>query len=66
MPEPSDLDRLAVRRQFDRRSESPGPADFLFREVERRMIERSSGWENAVVPGLTSQSLIHGASRRMA
>ena len=40
MPEPSDLDRLAVRRQFDRRSESPGPADFLFREVERRMIER--------------------------
>ena len=40
MPEPSDLDRLAVRRQFDRRSEYPGQADFLFREVERRMIER--------------------------
>lgn len=40
MPEPSDLDRLAVRRQFDRRSQSPGQADFLFREVERRMIER--------------------------
>jgi malonyl-CoA O-methyltransferase len=31
---------LAVRRQFDRRSQSPGQADFLFREVERRMIER--------------------------
>jgi malonyl-CoA O-methyltransferase len=40
MPEPSDLDRLAVCRQFDRRSEYPGQADFLFREVERRMIER--------------------------
>jgi malonyl-CoA O-methyltransferase len=40
MPEPSDLDRLAVRRQFDRRAESAGRADFLLREVERRMIER--------------------------
>ncbi len=40
MPEPSDLDRLAIRRQFDRRTESPGRADFLIREVERRMIER--------------------------
>lgn len=40
MPEPSDLDRLAIRRQFDRRIESPGRADFLIREVERRMIER--------------------------
>ena len=40
MPEPSDLDRLAVRRQFDRRTEFPGRADFLIREVERRMIER--------------------------
>lgn len=40
MPEPSDLDRSAVRRQFDRRAAGPGPADFLLREVERRMLER--------------------------
>jgi malonyl-CoA O-methyltransferase len=40
MPEPSDLDRSAVRRQFDRRSARPDPADFLLREVERRMFER--------------------------
>ena len=30
-----------------------------------RMMDRSSGWENAVVPGLTNTSLIHGASSRM-
>jgi malonyl-CoA O-methyltransferase len=40
MPEPSDLDRTAVRRQFDRRATQPDPADFLLREVERRMFER--------------------------
>jgi malonyl-CoA O-methyltransferase len=40
MPEPSDLDRSAVRRQFDRRASPPDPADFLLREVERRMFER--------------------------
>jgi len=40
MAEPSDLDRSSVRRQFDRRAASPDPADFLLREVERRMLER--------------------------
>lgn len=40
MAEPSDLDRTSVRRQFDRRAASPDPADWLLREVERRMIER--------------------------
>ena len=40
MPEPSDLDRSAVRRQFDRRSSQPEAADFLLREIERRMLER--------------------------
>ncbi|MFM1987054.1 MAG: hypothetical protein RJA99_11 [Pseudomonadota bacterium] len=40
MAEPSDLDRRSVRRQFDRRAASPDPADWLLREVERRMIER--------------------------
>jgi malonyl-CoA O-methyltransferase len=40
MPEPSDLDRSAVRRQFDRRSARQDPAEFLLREVERRMFER--------------------------
>jgi malonyl-CoA O-methyltransferase len=39
-PEPSDLDRSAVRRQFDRRADGPDAADFLPREVERRMFER--------------------------
>lgn len=39
MPEPSDLDRTAVRRQFDRRARDDG-ADFLLREVEGRMLER--------------------------
>lgn len=40
MPDPSDLDRSAVRRQFDRRAAAPDPGDFLLREVERRMLER--------------------------
>jgi malonyl-CoA O-methyltransferase len=40
MPDPSDLDRSAVRRQFDRRADVPDPGDFLLREVERRMLER--------------------------
>lgn len=37
MPAPSDLDRSAVRRQFDRRVHDGG---FLPREVESRMFER--------------------------
>jgi malonyl-CoA O-methyltransferase len=40
MPEPSVLDRAAVRRQFDRRAGTADAADFLLREVERRMLER--------------------------
>ena len=40
MPEPSVLDRAAVRRQFDRRAGRVDPADFLLREIERRMFER--------------------------
>ena len=40
MPEPSDLDRSSVRRQFERRAQQPDPADFLLREVEHRMVER--------------------------
>jgi len=40
MPEPSDLARSAVRRQFDRRPAAPDAADWLLREVERRMLER--------------------------
>ena len=35
-----DLDPLAVRRQYSRRAASPGRADFLFAEVESRMLER--------------------------
>jgi len=35
-----DLDPSAVRRQFSRRAASPGRADFLFAEVEARMLER--------------------------
>lgn len=35
-----DLDPKAVRRQFSRRANSPGRADFLFAEVEARMLER--------------------------
>lgn len=37
---PSDLDPKAVRRQYSRRARSPGRADFLFAEVEARMLER--------------------------
>jgi len=37
---PSDLDPRAVRLQFDRRARRIADADFLLREVERRMIER--------------------------
>jgi malonyl-CoA O-methyltransferase len=40
MAEPSDLDRASVRRQFDRRAAAPDPADWLHREIERRMLER--------------------------
>jgi malonyl-CoA O-methyltransferase len=49
MKQPSDLvpssepharDRLAVRRQFDRRVAWPDPAAFLVREVASRMFER--------------------------
>jgi malonyl-CoA O-methyltransferase len=42
-PEPSDLDRSSVRRQFDRRADRADGGeggDFLSREVERRMLER--------------------------
>lgn len=35
-----DLDPLAVRRQFDRRARRLADADFLLREVERRMLAR--------------------------
>ncbi|GMV02255.1 MAG: hypothetical protein AMXMBFR52_19110 [Burkholderiales bacterium] len=35
-----DLDPLAVRRQFSRRAATPGRADFLFAEVEARMLGR--------------------------
>jgi malonyl-CoA O-methyltransferase len=40
MSSPPDLDRSAVRRQFDRRAASFERADYLLREVERRMLER--------------------------
>lgn len=36
----SDLDPVAVRRQFDRRTARIARADFLLREVERRMLDR--------------------------
>jgi len=35
-----DLDPAAVRRQFDRRAQRLAGADFLLREVERRMLAR--------------------------
>jgi len=35
-----DRDRRAVRRQFDRRTAWPDPADFLLREVSARMLDR--------------------------
>ncbi|HVL58562.1 MAG TPA: class I SAM-dependent methyltransferase, partial [Burkholderiaceae bacterium] len=31
---------MAVRRQFGRRTAEPDAADFLLREIERRMFER--------------------------
>lgn len=37
---PSDLDPRAVRLQFDRRVRRIAQADFLLREIERRMLER--------------------------
>ncbi len=40
MPAPSDLDPRAVRLQFGRRTARLARADFLLREVERRMLER--------------------------
>jgi malonyl-CoA O-methyltransferase len=40
MSTPPDLDRMAVMRQFDRRARRIDGADFLLREVERRMFER--------------------------
>jgi malonyl-CoA O-methyltransferase len=40
MSTPSLLDPLAVRRQFARRPQRIARADFLLREVERRMLER--------------------------
>lgn len=39
-PQPSDLDRSSVRRQFDRRADAADPGGFLLREVEHRMFER--------------------------
>jgi len=35
-----DLDPAAIRRQFDRRAQRLARADFLLREVERRMLAR--------------------------
>lgn len=35
-----DLDPVAVRRQFSRRAAAPGRADYLFAEVEARMLGR--------------------------
>jgi malonyl-CoA O-methyltransferase len=40
MANPPDIDRMAVMRQFDRRAPRFERADYLFREVERRMLER--------------------------
>lgn len=40
MPNASDLDPTAVRRQFARRAGRLQEADFLLREAERRMLER--------------------------
>lgn len=37
---PPDLDPLAVRRQFGRRARQLARADFLWREIESRMLER--------------------------
>lgn len=40
MPNASDLDPKAVRRQFARRADRLQEADFLLREAERRLLER--------------------------
>ena len=40
MKQPQLINRLSLRRQFDRRAESIANADFLLREVERRGFER--------------------------
>lgn len=40
MPPSSDLDPRAVRLQFGRRTQRLARADFLYREVERRMLDR--------------------------
>ena len=40
MSEASDLDPKAVRLQFARRTQRLAGADFLLREIERRMLER--------------------------
>ena len=40
MTRPEDLDPKAVRLQFERRRQRLADGDFLFREVERRMLER--------------------------
>lgn len=40
MATPSELDPTAVRRQFARRASRLHSADFLFRETERRLLER--------------------------
>ncbi len=40
MATPHDVDRTAVRRQFARRAAAPEGANFLWREVESRMLER--------------------------
>lgn len=39
MTQASELDPVAVRRQFARRAAGGGPSEFLLREVERRMFE---------------------------
>ena len=40
MKQPQLINRLSLRRQFDRRAESIANADFLLREIERRAFER--------------------------
>ena len=40
MPDSSDLDPRAIRLQFGRRAARLARADFLLREVERRMLDR--------------------------
>lgn len=64
MPTPQDLDRHAVRRQFARRADRLPRADFLLREVERRMLEKLDVVR--LVPGAVLDAgtgLGHGAAR---